>query len=50
MDREELEKEALFTVSATNFYDLGDNIENTTDEELERIIAAGGDESKEGAA
>ena len=50
MDREELEKEALFTVSATNFYDLGDNIENTTDEELERIIAADGDESKEGAA
>ena len=50
MDREELEKEALFSVSATNYYDLADNIENTTDEELERIIAAGGDESKEGAS
>ena len=30
--------------------ELQNNIENTTDEELERIIAADGDESKEGAA
>lgn len=43
-------KRSAFSVSATNYYDLADNIENTTDEELERIIAAGGDESKEGAA
>ena len=49
MTREELEKEALFTVSAALYYDLADNIEITSDEELRQIIAADGDEEKEEA-
>lgn len=49
MNREELEAEALRVVSATNYYDLADNIESTSDEELRQIIAANGSEKLEEA-
>jgi hypothetical protein len=38
LDREELEKVALMAVCACNYYDLADNIDITTDEELWQII------------
>ena len=55
LTREDLEKLALETVSADNYYDLADNIDSTTDYELSRIIDCGGDynlelEIEEGAA
>ena len=48
-DREDLEELALRTVSATNYYDLADNIDATSDNDLYAIIAADGDEAKENA-
>ena len=55
LTREDLEKLALETVSADNYYDLADNIDSTTDYDLSRIIDCGGDynlelELEEGAA
>lgn len=47
MDREDLERAALEAVSATNYYDLADNIDATTDDELRHIIAANGNEAEE---
>lgn len=47
LDREELEREALWRVSATNYYDLADNIDATSDDELRQIIAANGNEAEE---
>ena len=49
MDREDLERAALEAVSATNYYDLADNIDATSDDELYKIIDADGDETKEEA-
>lgn len=50
MDREDLERAALEAVSATNYYDLADNIDATSDDELRHIIAANGNEAEEGKA
>lgn len=50
LGREELEREALWRVSATNYYDLADNIDATSDDELRHIIAANGNEAKEARA
>lgn len=47
MGREDLIREAVWRVSATNYYDLKDNIDATSDDELRQIIAANGDELKE---
>lgn len=47
MDREDLERAALEAVSATNYYDLADNIDATSDDDLYKIIDADGDETKE---
>jgi len=38
MKREDLEKSAMEAVCACQHYDLADNIENMTDEELQDII------------
>lgn len=46
-DRDELEEVALKTVSATNYYDLADNISVVSDQDLRDIIACDGDEGKE---
>lgn len=46
-NRQFLEEDALATVSATNYYDLCDNLDTTTDEELAAIIKCEGDEEKE---
>ena len=47
MGREDLEREALWRISATNYYDLADNIDETSDDELRQIIAANGNEAEE---
>ena len=41
VDREQLEKQALLAVCADDYYELCDNLETTTNEELERIIEDG---------
>ena len=46
-DREDLEKLALAKVSAENHYELADNIDSTSDEELKKIIASDGNYEKE---
>ena len=38
LTREELEKAAMQAVCACQHYDLADNLENTSDEELQDII------------
>lgn len=38
LEREELEKLALEEVCACDYYDLCDNMESTSDEELRQII------------
>jgi hypothetical protein len=38
MNRQDLEKQALDKVSSYNYYDLRDNLEITTDDELIQII------------
>lgn len=38
LEREELEKLALEKVCACDYYDLCDNMESTSDEELQQII------------
>ena len=43
LSREDLEKLALQKVSTDNYYDLADNIDGTSDEELYFIIECGGD-------
>lgn len=40
-DRDTLETAALLAISAARYYDLADNIEITTDEELREIIRKG---------
>lgn len=45
--REELEREAIETVSSELYYDLVDSIEATTDDDLLRLIGCGGDYKKE---
>jgi len=47
MTREELQKQALETVSAEFYYELADNMDATTDTDLHKIISFGGDYSKE---
>ncbi len=47
LERDELEKHTLMIVSSDLYYDLADNIDNVTDEELIRIIACNGDFKKE---
>jgi hypothetical protein len=47
MKREDLEKLALETVSAELYYDLADNIDACSDEDLHRIIACKGKYRKE---
>lgn len=47
MNREDLEKLALETVSAELYYDLADNLETATDEELIKIIECNGSYKKE---
>lgn len=49
MDRETLEKIALFTISAQNYYDLADTINETSDDELMDLINCNGDYKKEQA-
>lgn len=44
-DREQLEKEALEAVSAEDYYELCDNLDATSDSELEEIIANAEDQS-----
>jgi|AntRauTorckE6833_2_1112554.scaffolds.fasta_scaffold102865_2 hypothetical protein len=45
-DRELLEKRALEAVSSDDFYELTDNLDATSDEELENIIANAEDEGQ----
>lgn len=45
-DRETLEQQALQAVSAELYYDLADNIDEVSDEDLKAIIA--GEESRAG--
>lgn len=47
MNRETLEQVALETVSATHYYDLADNIQETSTPDLYDLIACDGDEVKE---
>lgn len=47
MEREELENTALDTVSSDYYYELSDNINNATDEELQLLIDCNGDEELE---
>jgi hypothetical protein len=47
MSRQDLELIALQTVSPELYYDLADNIDGVTDDELYNIIACSGDYSKE---
>lgn len=47
LDRDELEKHTLMTVSPDLYYDLADTIDSVTDEELTKIIACKGDYKKE---
>lgn len=42
MNRQDLEAQALQTVSALNYYDLVDYIDNTSDSELIMIINSEG--------
>lgn len=42
VDRKDLEKQALKAVSAEDYYELCDNMDTATDEELELIIATNG--------
>lgn len=47
MTREDIEKIALFTVSSELYYDLCDNIDAITDNELLELIACNGNYKKE---
>lgn len=47
MSREELELDALTTVSADLYYDLADTIDSVTDEQLYKIIECNGSYKKE---
>jgi hypothetical protein len=47
MNREDLEKLALETVSAELYYDLADTISEASDSDLYKIIECGGDYLKE---
>jgi inhibitor of KinA sporulation pathway (predicted exonuclease) len=47
MNRQELEKQALATVSSDFYYELADSIETMTDPELQALIACDGDYNKE---
>lgn len=47
MNREDLEKIALFTVSSELYYDLCDNLDTLDDSELLELIACNGDYKKE---
>lgn len=49
MKREDLEKQALETVSSELYYDLADNIDAVSDVELYDIIDCKGDYKKEQA-
>lgn len=42
MNREDLEKQALITVSSELYYDLCDNLDAMTDDELQALIACNG--------
>lgn len=46
-DREALKSEALATVSATNYYDLADTIDEHSDDQLAALIACQGNEAEE---
>jgi hypothetical protein len=47
MNREDIEKIALFTVSSEYYYDLADNIYDIPTDELLELIACNGDYKKE---
>lgn len=47
MNRETLEKIALYEISAENYYDLADNLDTLTDDELLDLIACKGNYKKE---
>lgn len=47
IDREQLEQMALFTVSAEHYYDLCDNINEMTNEELAELIKCNGNYKQE---
>lgn len=47
MTREDLEQIALFTVSSELYYDLADNLDTLTDDELLDLIACKGNYKKE---
>lgn len=47
LEREVLEQIALFTVSAENYYDLADNINEMSDEDLSELIKCNGNYKKE---
>lgn len=47
MNREELEKQALITVSSELYYDLCDNLDAISDDELQALIACNGNYKKE---
>lgn len=47
MNREDLEKQALETVSSDLYYDLADNIDAIDDELIYKLIACNGDFEKE---
>lgn len=47
MDRETLEKQALETISPELYFDLADNLDSITDQELIDLIACKGNYKKE---
>ena len=47
MNRTELEQEALTVVSPDLYYDLADNIDSASDEQLYAVIECDGDYEKE---
>lgn len=47
MDRELIEQMALMAVSSELYYDLADNLDITTDEELYKIIKCNGNYRRE---
>lgn len=47
MNREDLEKLAQITISSELYYDLCDNLDTISDEELQALIACNGNYKKE---
>lgn len=47
MNRKQLEKLALETISSSNYYELANSVDLCTDQELKSLIACNGDYDKE---